>query len=87
MPDPNLVISGLSRQVQARGETLKIDIYRLEGASAWALEVVDQQGTSTVWDDQFDSDQAALEEVLRVIEEEGPAAFHDHGNVVPFPKR
>ncbi len=87
MPDPNLVISGLSQQVQVNGHTLKIDIYRLEHESVWALEVVDQHGTSTVWDDLFDSDQAALDEALRVIEKKGPAAFNDQGNVVQFPRR
>lgn len=87
MADPNLVISGLSQEVSVGGETLRIEIYRLEDDPGWTLEVVDRDGTSTVWDDEFDSDQAALDEALRAIQEEGPRAFHDQRNVVPFPKR
>lgn len=35
------------------------------------LEVVDQYNTSTVWDDEFDTDQAALDEALHTLREEG----------------
>jgi hypothetical protein len=48
---------------------------------------VDDEGTSTVWDEQFDTDRAALEEVLNAIEEEGIAAFRENANVIPFPKK
>ena len=51
------------------------------------MEVVDEDGTSTVWDDLFDTDQAALDEVLKTIKEEGLSAFRDSGNVVSFPKK
>lgn len=71
MPDPNLVISGLSRQVQTDGHTLKIDIYQLEYESVRGFEVVDQHGASTVRDDLFDSDHAAQDEALQVIEKKG----------------
>lgn len=87
MADPNLVTSGLSQEVSVGGETLRIDIYRLEDDPGWTLEVVDRHGTSTVWDEQFDSDQSALKEALHAIQEEGPRAFHDQGNVIPFPRR
>ncbi len=87
MTEPNLVHSGLSQEVVVEGHHLRIEIYRLEHDPAWSLEVVDEEGTSTVWDDLFDSDQAALDEVLGSIEREGLGAFREVGNVVQFPKK
>ncbi len=86
MPDPNIVNSGLSQRVCVEGHDFSIEIYKLEGGKEWSLEVVDEDGTSIVWDDLFDSDQAAFNEVTRAIKEEGIAAFEESGTVVPFPK-
>ncbi len=85
MTDPNIVSSGLSRRVVVDGHTLQVDIYRLEIDHSWSLEIVDEDGTSTVWEDLFPSDQAALDEALKAIEKEGLSGFRDLGNVVPFP--
>lgn len=41
----------------------------------WSLEIVDQLGGSTVWDDIFVSDLDALEELQRTIAEEGMGSF------------
>ena len=49
-------------------------IYRLE-TTDWSLEVVDETGASTVWDDLFPTDQAALDEALKTIREEGIRTF------------
>ncbi len=87
MPDPNIVSSGLSQRVSVEGHNFSIEIYKLEDGNEWSLEVVDEEGTSTVWDDLFDSDQAALDEVLKAIKEDGLGAFQESGNVVPFPKK
>ena len=87
MADPNIVHSGLSERVTVEGHEFSIEIYRLEHEDVWALEVVDEEGASTVWDDLFDTDQAALNEVLKTIEEEGLSAFRDSANVIPFPKK
>ena len=86
MADPNIVFSGLSTINSECGLDLSIEIYRLENDPSWSLEVVDQDGTSTVWDDLFDTDQEALDEALKLIREEGAAAFRDTGNVIPFPR-
>jgi hypothetical protein len=37
----------------------------------WSLEVVDFEGTSIVWDDQFDTDDAAKAKFQRSVAEEG----------------
>ena len=50
--------------------TVDVQIYRLEN-SKWALEVIDSEGASTVWDDQFETDEAAKAEFNHCIAEEG----------------
>lgn len=37
--------------------------------------MVDETGGSTVWDDKFPTDQAALKEALNTIEKKGLASF------------
>ena len=53
--------SPLSQKISASGKTVDVQIYR-GGGSDWHLEVVDEFANSTVWDDQFKSDQEALDE-------------------------
>lgn len=65
-----LVMSQLCRAVTDKGHTVRLEIYRgLE--TEWSLEAVDAFNNSTVWDDLFPTDQAALDEALRTIREEG----------------
>ena len=84
MYDPNLVISGLSREHSQGDGRVQIEIYRLEREEHWTLEVVADDGTSTVWDDTFATDQAALDEAIRAVNEEGVRSFLEGGNVIPF---
>jgi hypothetical protein len=70
MADPKIITSPLSGPFTEGGQTVDVQIYRLEN-SKWALEVIDSAGTSTVWDDQFDTDEAAKAEFNRCIVEEG----------------
>ena len=65
-----LKMSPLCQSLTRDGKTVKVEIYG-DGADKWLLEVVDEYGNSTVWDDAFDSEQAAFDEVLKAIEEEG----------------
>ena len=85
MSDPNIVSSGLSQRIIVEGHEFQIEICRLESNTTWTLEVVDEEGTSTVWDDQFDTDQAAMDELMSTIKKEGLSAFRDSGNVINFP--
>lgn len=75
--DIELIHSPLARTYSAEGRSVSIEIYRSPG-SPWVLEVVDELGTSTVWDELFDTDEAALEAALAAIEEEGIASFAAH---------
>ena len=87
MSDPNLINSGLSQRISVEGHELRIEIVRLEHETQWSLEVVDEDGTSTVWDDLFNTDQSALDAAFEVIREEGLSAFRDSGNIIQFPKK
>ena len=81
---PNLVRSGLSGIVSKDDITVEVFIYRLENESKWSLEVLNNAGTSIVWDNLFDSDEDAYAEFQQTVEEEGIRAFLDNQNVIPF---
>lgn len=82
--EPNLIISSLSRRSTWEGYVLRIEIYRLDDRPSWTLEVVNEEDTSIVWDDVFDTDRQADEKFRSTLTEEGLAAFMDDSNVVPF---
>lgn len=75
--EPELIQSPLSQSITRDGHALQVDIYRLEDEVDWVLEVVNETGTSHVWDDRFATDQAALGAVHEAIDEEGITAFLD----------
>ena len=70
MTEPDIIDSPLCRTIERDGITLRVEIYSGDD-SKWILEVVDQGGTSIVWDDKFTTDQAALDELMKTIELEG----------------
>lgn len=82
--DPNIVRSGLSRRVTQGEVTVDVEIYRLENESGWALEVIDQNGASTVWEDIFPTDDRALEEFETMLRDEGLLGLIQSSNVIPF---
>lgn len=73
--DYELISSPLEREVVRDGVTVRICIYRGEPENEWTLEIEDHTGGSTVWDDRFPTDQAALDEAMNTIEAEGIASF------------
>ena len=70
MDNYQLFTSPLCRAVTADGHTVRLEIYRGPDTE-WTLEAVDELNNSTVWDDLFPTDQAALDEALRTIRDEG----------------
>lgn len=72
--DP-LVHSPLCQTVTRDAVSLSIRIYRGREESGWVLELVDERGGSTIWDDVFPTDQAALDEALAAVESEGIESF------------
>jgi len=72
--DIDIIHSPLEQTYSAGGHSVDIHIYRCSDTQ-WSLEVVDERGTSTVWDDQFKTDKLALEEAFMAIETEGIGSF------------
>ncbi len=84
--EPNLVNSAKSQRVVVDGYPFAIEIYRLESDQTWTLEVVDHEGTSHVWDEQFKSDKDARNAALQALEAEGALAFIRGDNIISIRK-
>lgn len=72
--DPEVIDSKHSGVITRDGVTIELRIYRLE-ETKWTLEVVDAEGTSTVWDNDFDTDDDALAEFEHSVRESGMLEF------------
>jgi hypothetical protein len=66
--DYKIIESPLSRQITEDGVAIHVQIYRGEQDAGWILEVVDDSGGSTVWQEPLKTEADALSEVLRTIE-------------------
>lgn len=66
--------SPLTQTYTQDDKTVQIDIYKSDDRG-WILEIVDQENNSTLWEDHFETDQAALQEALDALKEEGIDAF------------
>jgi len=63
-------MSPLSQRMEIDGKEIDVQIYE-DGEGGWLLEAVDEFNNSTVWDDPFPSDQEAMKELQRAIQEDG----------------
>jgi uncharacterized protein len=68
--DQGPIHSPFSQSLTRDGKTVQIEIYE-DGDGGWLLEVIDEHGNSTVWEEPFQTDKEALDEVLKDIGEEG----------------
>ena len=73
--DPEIEISKQSQIISSGGKNLSVEIYRIKDTLNWSLEIVDEKGNSTVWDDLFASDKDAITEARKAILEETTEAF------------
>ncbi|MEM9301899.1 MAG: hypothetical protein AAGE01_07295 [Pseudomonadota bacterium] len=82
--EPEIRMSPLCQTIERDGKTVEVLIYSGD-STEWILEVEDGFGNSTVWDEPFASDEAALAEVTRTLVEEGidsligPSGETEHG--------
>jgi hypothetical protein len=67
--EPDFIESPLSQSVTRNGVTVRVDIYG-DSKGGWILEIVDAENASHVWDEHFETDQLALTEALRALDEE-----------------
>ena len=75
---PGLIYSPLCREYAQDGYLLEIQIYRLENRETWRLEVVNEQGTSVLWNEKFADDYEADEAFREKIYREGIEVFLDN---------
>lgn len=75
--DPEIIHSGLSGVITRDGITVRVDIYRLAHEQEWHLDVVNELGTSTVWDEPFDSEADAMAAFEQAVADEGMETFLD----------
>lgn len=81
--ETDIIHSPLEQTFSAEGHRVHIHIYR-SMHSQWVLEVVDESGVSTVWDDLFETDTQALAEALMAIQSEGLANFIDSADALAY---
>jgi len=67
---PETEFSSLSQHLRSNGKTVKVEICRGDDGG-WNLAIIDEFGTSTIWDEEFDTDAAALKEAKATIRDEG----------------
>ena len=66
---PDFIGSPLSQNVTRNGVSVRIEIYA-DSHGGWILEIVDAEDASHLWDARFETDQLALAEALRALDEE-----------------
>jgi hypothetical protein len=77
--DSDPTMSPLCQTLTTADHTIRIEIYEGDPGK-WILEVVDRFNTSTIWDDQFNTDQEALDALHRALSEEGIDKLLDPGS-------
>ena len=78
-PHPEVIFSSLSTRLIEKDTHLDIQIYRLEVQKFWTLEIVDESGLSTIWNECFQTDKSALEKALDAVAAFGIRSFlEDH---------
>ena len=70
MTEIELKYSKHCQSVTNGGSTIQLHIYS-SGENDWLLEVVDEYGNSTCWDEPFETDDSAYSEFERTLAEEG----------------
>ena len=79
-----MVASGKSQKITIGGMPFSIEIYRFQGDTTYTLELADQENTSHVWNEEFDSDTEACDTGIVAINSVGAVAFMRGDKVVPF---
>ena len=58
------IVSRLSQSFLVDGHRLNVKVLKRDNQEHWSVEVVDDIGTLTAWNDMFDTDRGALDFVL-----------------------
>ena len=68
---PDIIRSPLSQSFTHDGLTVQVEIYKIGGTDGWTLELIDEEGGSTVWQDAFATDADAFAEFTDGVEQLG----------------
>ena len=74
---PGIIRSPLSQTGTPDGITVQVEIYRIDGTDGWTLELIDEEGGSTVWQDSFATDAEAFAEFMDGVRQLGLARLID----------
>ena len=76
-----LEYSSLCENFTRDGLTVRVQICRVVSrGDCWSLEVVDHNGTSTVWSETFATDRHAYAAFIETLETEGIRSFSDENS-------
>ena len=67
--EPDFIESPLSQSITRNGVEVRVEIYG-DSQGGWILEIVDAENASHVWDEHFETDQQAMTEAIRALDEE-----------------
>lgn len=73
--DVDVVLSELCADVEIDGRFLTVEIYKTTIDPSWYLEVINEFGTTTLYDEPFLADGLAWQQFEKTVKEEGLAAF------------
>lgn len=73
--EPKLIVSKKSQPISSGGKTVYIEIYKGENDKRWELAIDDEIGYTSIWDNTFKSEKAALLAAKKSILEEGINTF------------
>jgi hypothetical protein len=73
--EPKLIISKKSQPISSDGRTVYVEIYRMENEKRWGLSIDDEFNNTSIFDNTFKSEKAALLEAKKSILEEGINQF------------
>ena len=75
MTDAKIIDSPYARVIEKDGSRLAVHISRAETDDKWSLWIVARNGSLTVWYEMFASDEGALYQALKTIEQDGVTSF------------
>jgi hypothetical protein len=73
--DAEVIFSDLCANVEIDGHFLTVEIYKTDIDPSWILEVVNEFGTSTVFDDPFIADGLAWKQFEKTVTVHIESAF------------
>lgn len=85
--DPQIVDSRHCRVVTGDGISVELCIYRLDSGTEWSMELVTEDNSSIVWEEVFESDDAANAEFEKALGNDGLLALVNDVDEASIPEQ